>query len=78
VSGADAGRVSGARSNVVSAAGEATAVAGAIVTFFGGQSMFLAKLGTREVVSSFWLMRVRPGTQTRTRTPSSADARASR
>lgn len=58
--------------------GVATAVAGETVTFLGGQSTFFAMLGAREAVSSFWPMRVSPGTQTKTSTASSTEARASR
>jgi len=42
----------------------------------GGQSMFLAKLGVCDVVSSLWPMRVNPGTHTRTTTASRTEALA--
>lgn len=40
--------------------------------------MFLAKLGAREDVSSRWPMRVSPGTQISTSTPSNTEMRPSR
>ena len=45
--------VEGTLSKTFSATGNATASAAGTVTFFGGQSMFLAKLGVRDAVSSF-------------------------
>jgi hypothetical protein len=53
VSGTEAGRRSGTRTKFARGTGEATAVAGVTVTFLGGQSMFLAKLGACDAVSSF-------------------------
>jgi len=56
--------------------GVATGAAGATVIRLGGQSMFLAKLGVCDLVSSLWPMRVNPGTHTRTTTASSTEALA--
>jgi len=56
--------------------GVATGAAGATVIRLGGQSMFFAKLGVCDVVSSLWPMRVNPGTHTRTTTASSTEALA--
>jgi len=52
-SAAGANGVDGTLSKAFSATGSATATAAATVTFLGGQSMFLAKLGVRDAVSSF-------------------------
>ncbi len=50
---------------------------GATVTFLGGQSMFLLKLGVSEDVSSRCPTLVSVGTHNSTRTPTTAVARAS-
>jgi hypothetical protein len=60
----------------LSEAGDVTAITGATVTLFGGQSMLRLKLGARDAVSSLWPIRVNPGTQISTRTPSSTPKRA--
>ena len=52
---------------------------GATVTFFGGQSMFFAKLGALEIGVTGWSfcpMRVSAGTHTRTTMHISTPARA--
>ena len=70
-----AGTARGGAASVATVAGETTA-AGTTVTFFGGQSTFLAKLGACDAVSSFWPIRVSPGTQTSTTMPRRTAARA--
>jgi hypothetical protein len=56
--------------------GEVTAAAGAMVSFFGGLSIF-RKLGACVEVASLWPIRARVGTHTNTTTPSRTAARAS-
>jgi hypothetical protein len=56
--------------------GEITAAADAMVSFFGGLSIFL-KLGAGVEVASRWPIRARVGTHTNTTTPSRTAARAS-
>ena len=68
----------GSVSNVARDDAGGTADAAVTVTFFGGQSMFLAKLGACDAVSSFCPIRVSPGTHTSTTMPSRTTARASR
>jgi hypothetical protein len=51
--GGGASREARTVSNPLSGIGEAIATTGATVTFFGGQSMFLLKLGACETGSSF-------------------------
>ena len=52
-SGGGTARAIAATSNVLGNAGELADCTGAMVIFFGGQSMFLAKLGACDAVSSF-------------------------
>ena len=59
-----------------SGAGETTAAAGAMVSFFGGLSIF-RKLGVCVAVASRWPIRASVGTQTNTATLSRTAARAS-
>jgi hypothetical protein len=75
-----ASRAIGTVSKALSGAGVITATTGAMVTFFGGQSMFLLKLGAWEIGktgSSFCPIRVSAGTHTSTTTLSNTTARAS-
>ena len=60
----------------LNANGSVTANDEAMDTFFGGQSMFLLKLGVCEAVSSLCPIRVSAGTQTSTKTPKITAARA--
>ena len=60
----------------LSGIGETTPAAGAMVSFFGGLSMF-RKLGACVEVASRWLIRASVGTQTNTTTLSRTAARAS-
>ena len=63
-------------STPLSGTGEITAAAGAMVSFFGGLSMF-RKLGACVEVASRWPIRARVGTHTNTPTLSRTAARAS-
>jgi hypothetical protein len=53
VSGRGTARAITTTSNVLGKAAEPADCTGAMVIFFGGQSMFFAKLGARDAVSSF-------------------------
>ena len=77
VSGNGDTRAGGAVSNACKGAAGAAASTGTTVTFFGGQSMLRLKLGACDAVSSFWPMRVRPGTHTSTTMPNSTAVLAS-
>lgn len=68
----------GTVSNALRRIGDITAHTKATITFFGGQSMFLLKLGAWDAGSSFCPTRVSAGTHTSTATPSNTAARASR
>jgi hypothetical protein len=77
VAGGGATRATGMATSVRIRTGDTTSWTGTTVTFLGGQSMFLLKLGASDEVSSRCPTLVSAGTHSNTNTTTSAAVRVS-